>query len=111
MATTSKIPRFGDVIFQNNTWEVTWTGSRGASTPREVKVEKLTGVMSHGCCSYAILSGDQVLWDHPGPIPQYVKDKVGIALRKKRELDAKREYLQGAIRKKYNKAVKLGRIR
>lgn len=111
MAKVSKTPRFGDVIFRNKTWEVTWTGSRGASIPREVKVENLTRVMNHGCCSYAILSDDRVLWDYPGEIPQYIKDKVGAALRMQRGRIEKMEYLQGAIRAKYNKAVRLGRIR
>lgn len=113
MAKVSKTPRFGDVIFRNKTWEVTWAGEqrRGRPDPIEVKVENQTRVMTHGCCSYAILSDDRVLWDYPGEIPQYIKDKVGAALRMQRGRIEKKEYLQGAIRAKYNKAVRLGRIR
>ena len=34
--------KFGQVIFKNRTWMLTWTGSYKSKVPTEIRIEKLT---------------------------------------------------------------------
>jgi hypothetical protein len=64
-------------IFRNKTWLVTWANDRHT----EIRVEKTTlPVASHGVSDYALLYDDgSIRYDHPGWVPDYVKEHVAAA--------------------------------
>lgn len=107
MAKPGTKPKFGDVIFRNEHWLLTWTGKHGAPSPYEVRLEHLK---RNRTTTYASLIGGKVIWDYPGDTPKYIHAKAEAALKQKAVLDEKEEYLRRAIRKKYNRAVRMGRI-
>lgn len=62
-------------IFRNKTWLVTWV------TDTEIRVEKITlPIAAHGVSTYAIRYSDgRIAYDHPGWVPDYVKEHVTAA--------------------------------
>lgn len=77
------MPEFGQVIFKNKSWKLSWTGSYRAKEPREIRVEMLNKAF----IDYAIMypHNGRVAYDHPEQIPDYIKEKVVAAFHKARK--------------------------
>ena len=76
-----KIPNFGDVIFKNKSWKLSWTGHYSHKTPTEIRIE----ARNKSFIDYAMMYSDgRVVYDYPESVPDYIKEKVKAALYKSR---------------------------
>jgi len=77
------MPKFGDVIFKNKTWKLSWTGHHGATVPREIRIDQLNS----GFIDYAMMypHNGNVVYNYPESIPDYIKTKVKSTFHKGRK--------------------------
>jgi hypothetical protein len=77
------MPEFGQVIFKNKTWKLSWTGHHGSKVPHEIRIESLNKAF----VDYALMykHNGQIVYDWPERIPTYIKEKVSIAFYKGRK--------------------------
>ena len=57
--------KFGQVIFKNRTWMLTWTGSYKSKVPTEIRIEKLTApTPANGGIDYFIYQEGVLMGNH-----------------------------------------------
>lgn len=71
---------FGDVVFKNKSWKLSWTGHHGNKAPTEMRIEML----NKSFIDYAFMypHNGKIVYDWPESIPVYIKEKVSAAFRK-----------------------------